>query len=122
MYPEEPLKYPSCGRALSRIPFLIGDRQVLGLEAFPYAPFEGRIHHQTQRHHHKQGHDPLLALQKEGPRHKLRVLQEAEAAFDSDLTFVAPQHLFRGKLLFVEFIGRYNEQAFLLQEPGLSPF
>ena len=88
MYPEEPLKYPSCGRALGRIPFLVGERQALGLETFPDAPFERGVDHQTQRQNPKRGHDSPLALQIKRVGKELGVFEIAKPPLDLNLAFV----------------------------------
>jgi len=83
------LKDPSRRRSLGRIFLLIGVGAASLFQALPDAPLQSRVDQKTERLGHQQGHNPPLTLCRKEGRHKLRVLQKAEAVFRFTLPFTA---------------------------------
>ena len=53
MNPDKVMEDPPCGRVLGSFAFLVRKRRPLVLERMANAVFQGRIHQQTDRHHHQ---------------------------------------------------------------------
>ena len=114
MNPHEVVEHPACRRVLDTLAFLVRKGRPVLLEGRADAVFEGRIDEQTHRHDHQQGHDALGFFEIERGGQKLRVFQEAKAAFRPGLPFVSIQHAWRGQLALVQFVRREDKTTLLV--------
>lgn len=95
MNPDKVVEHPACGRVLDAFAFLVRKCCRMCLEGCANPILQGRLHQQADGHHHQQRHDAFRLFEIERGGQKLRVFQEAKAAFRLGLAFIAGSQLLR---------------------------
>ena len=96
MHPHKVVEHPLCGGVLDAVAFLVRKGGLGVLERVANAVLSGRRDEPTDRHDHQQGQDALGLFEREEGSQKLRIFEEAQAAFRPGLPLIAIEHRLGG--------------------------